>query len=80
MTKITQKTVFCVGDFTFDTEAEAQSHIRYGRAHAALQAKLLDDSCNIYWRDTSADEVAQWIIENFDSIKSLIEGEHYDLG
>jgi dihydroneopterin aldolase len=73
MSTIRQKIVYCVGDFTFDTAVEAAQHIHYVKLHAALVSHL--EASNIYFRDTSASEVAEWIIKNLDAIKEAVEGD-----
>lgn len=71
--EVVEKVVYVVGEFSFDTREEALAHIRYVESHSDLRD--LFDASDIYWRDTSSDELAEFVIRNFEAIKSILELE-----
>lgn len=59
---ITEKlvTIYVCGDgTTFDSKESAEAYER----KEALVAEL--EASDIYWRETSADEVATWLLKNY---------------
>lgn len=73
MMTITHKTVYETADGRrFDTHEEARTHARTAAVSVAL-VEALENASN-YWRDTCSLEIAEWIIENFEQIKSVMEG------
>lgn len=73
MSEIVQKTVHEVAGRRFDTLEEAQAYVRNTKACAVLESRLEESS--IYCRDTSANEIADWIVSNYETIKNVMEGK-----
>jgi len=71
MSGIEQKIVYCVGDFTFDTQADAEAHVR--RVNARKDLVLLLETAAYRWRVAPSDEIADFVIDNFEAIKTIIE-------
>jgi hypothetical protein len=72
MSEITEITVFRVGAAQFDTRDAAVTHIRRTKSHGTLMHELADSG--IYFRDTTADEIATWIVDNYERIRQIVEG------
>jgi hypothetical protein len=73
MDSIKEVTLYQFNGVNFETLELARQY----RRKLAAQDKLFDllDESDIYWKDTSASEVANMLLAKWDEIKAIVEGD-----